>query len=300
MFLESGNYERALRLGKTSFEILKTFGIWESEITLQLMMNLGLLHLNLGQLSEARQHFDQALAYAGKFNSHLMYKAHYLSALLSLHQGRYAEALLRIDRSLQACDAFRLPKNETCEIALELYLDLGARDPFERTLETYRKEIQTMELGFLQPSLANYEIEGGIRFGVPAVPRDKVEKLLEASLRQGLLPEAFRAARSLFIMTGDRAFLDRIRELLQTLKKRIHYVELALLEYIREPDAPNRRRALHLLKDSPYGALALRAHQAMALHAATPRQRRAHEQEARRLRQELYQGLPPELIPAEA
>ena len=300
IYQDAGRYDKAVGIFTVVDQILTTYGIWEAEIFLQLRMNIGLLYLNLGQFSKAHREFDQSLAYAKRYNSPLLYKAHYQAALLNLHQGRYADALQQIHLSLQACDAFAVAKNETCEIAMEAYLDLGARDLFEKTLEAYRGEIRDMKLEFLQASLANYEIEGALRFGGPPPDLNRIEHLFKAAIRQGMLPEAYRAARSLYLMTGNGVWLEKIGELLKSLNKKIFQAEFSLLSYQHEPDAGRRRKILRLLKEFPYAALALRAHQIMAKNAAGKRQRDMHEREARLLRQELYRGLPPELIPAEA
>ena len=299
MLLESGSYKKALQLSRSSYEILKRYGIWEAESILSITMNLGLLALNLGHFEFSAQYLQVALAYAKRFRSPLVYRVHYLYALLMLHQGRFSQALLMIDESYRACEGFHVPKNETHEIAMEIYLELCDHVRFDTVLRAYETEITQMRLSYLLPSLQCYAAEGCLLRGDSAARVNEMAAYLDQWCEERLHLEAFRAARFLYGATREERYIDRMGQLLGCIEKQLFHVEYALAAFARDPSPRLRRRLLAILTRYPYGPLLIRAQRVFLQSARSPRQRAGHQARIMELRQMLYQGLPPDLIPGE-
>jgi class 3 adenylate cyclase/predicted ATPase len=277
--------------------LLKRYGIWEEESLLNLLLNIGLIHLNAGEFTDARARFSEAMAYASRFDSSLKAKAHYLTALLEVQMGRYGPAYRHLSHSYEICERRGIPKNETHEIAMELFLDLAAKKPFFVTLEDYRREIQAMGLSYLEPSLRNYEAEAALVFGNPEVLVAPLKANLETCLRSNLLAEAFRSARFLLRATREAAYLDQAKECLTSNSRRVHVVEEALLEWEFRPGPGAARRLSKLLARYPYRPIERRMRLLRAARARTAKERAAHERAARELQREMTAGLPDELVP---
>jgi class 3 adenylate cyclase len=273
---EGGRYAQALAAYRRSLHICKKYGIWESEININLMLNMGLQYDAMGRWNPAEQLFLSAQSYARRFNSPLIYRAHCLLGENHLHRGRLQSSILDLRKSLADCESFGLPRNETLEILLDFDLMVFDKQSYLDHLGAYEQEIDTYKMSYLKPTLINYKGEAMLEFGHPALPYEDLKENLRTCIEEGLLPEAYRASRILHRAGGEASYLHSMEKVLSTLKKKRFQIEFMLLKYQNQPAEDAKRLLIRQISRCPYADLNWKAYLAFAERDKDAKQRRRH------------------------
>lgn len=293
--MERGEYVQALRYCEDAYRVVNKYGFWEAESVVSVLFNRSLLNLYLGNLIAAYDIGATAHTYAKRYGTHLLYKTEYLLLLNHLQRGQYAAALQYLDAALATCRQHKIPANEVIETAMDLYWELAAPAEHSQALDLYAKEIKRLGLSYLHEALKNYQAENSLLRSDSSSFVVTQEDHIKVCLGAGLLPEAYRAARSLFLATLDHRFLVRMAEILSKLDLRQFHVELACLQYADHPTPERRTALIALLRRYPYGLLSVQAYAAMAQAAKSGRTRKKYLIMAKEKMEKMAEGLPEDL-----
>ncbi len=292
LHLERGAQRKAIRLCERALAIVKQFGIWEEETLLSLMQNVGVMNLHIGNFGEAEKHLLNNLAYARKFNSPLEHKALYSLACLYFDQGRLEACRRYFLGAFDLCKKSGIPVHEILELWMDLNLTLGKKDLFSDALETYNREITSMNLSYLESSAINYRAEGALAFGGAERHVEPQRRNLAECREHGNALEAYRAAKFLFLVTQEDGLFGCMAEFLKSLPRMRRMIEHLLLQYKRFGRTKDWATLRSKLRKHPYLLLNFEAEIAHYRYSQTASGRKRALRRAQDLSVQLVEGLP--------
>jgi hypothetical protein len=286
-----GRNKRALTQFLGAYALIKKYGIWESEIFLSLTWNIGLQYLDFGDLEQAESHFLNALAYAKRHSSPLLYKPYYLLGEVETHKGDLDKAMGHLTEAKALCRKTSLPAHEVLEQLMSLAQVTYDEALYRSVLQEYMKEIKDNHLQYLKAEMTNFEAEGEFLSGDPSRFIEKEKNNLAECLEEEQYIEAYRAARFLLKSTRSSAYLKAMENALTRCAKRAFHIDFRYHAFLLEPTPARRQSLKRVLRRCPYSDLKWKAFVALAERETNPGTRLGLSQESFAIIQHMLEGL---------
>lgn len=254
-----GKYQEAIKNYKECLEKIYKFGYIKADSIINVLFNISLLSIYLGNFNKAEENILKAISFSKKFNSPLVAKSFAYLLFLKIFLGIFKDAFNNFKKAMEEAENLHYPYDEFLQFGMDLAYETGNIEFFGECLKEYKEIIERENLQFLIPTLINYEVELSILENKMEENIEKVKLNFRNCKKENLLLELFRSLRFLWIATKEKFYLKEMEKLFRKFEHFLYKIEFLSFKYEADKDEKTKKKLLSYLKKCPDNTIKLKA-----------------------------------------